>query len=161
PAYQYILTAFFLSGLSSLILQVAWQRILNRYIGVALPSVAAVVVTAMAGLGLGAIMALYLIRKGRSGLDIYAVSQWLVACLGLAALLWQGQMEALLAGLTAETMTALPIVYILRLFLVVFFLLLPATLIGACYPALAHYLKEKRALKEEAAWLYCFNLLGS
>ncbi|PWU01994.1 MAG: hypothetical protein C5B53_02185, partial [Candidatus Melainabacteria bacterium] len=161
PAYQYILTAFFLSGLSSLILQVAWQRILNRYIGVALPSVAAVVVTTMAGLALGAIMAGYLIRKGRNGLDIYAVSQFLVALLGLAALLWQGQMEALISSLTAETTMTLPIVYTLRLFLLVLFLILPATLIGACYPALAHYLKERRALKEEAAWLYCFNLLGS
>src|SRR6516165_11872016 len=118
PAYKYILTAFFLSGLSALILQVAWQRILNRYIGAALPSVALVVATSIAGLGLGAIIASYLIKKGRNGLDVYAISQFLVSLAGVAAGLGQAPMESFLASITADSLAMLPFVYTLRLFLV-------------------------------------------
>ena len=44
---------FFVSGISALIYQVSWQRILALHSGVGIYSVAMIVATFMAGLGIG------------------------------------------------------------------------------------------------------------
>ena len=67
PAYKYIITSFFLSGVSTLLLQIAWERWLNCYVGTALPTVALIVATFMIGLGIGAQLAGFLLKRKQSG----------------------------------------------------------------------------------------------
>ena len=161
PAYKYIITSFFLSGVSTLLLQIAWERWLNCYVGTALPTVALIVATFMIGLGIGAQLAGFLLKRKQSGLMLYAASQLLIGVLALASLQFGRQIDWLLSAFTVTNASALPWAFSLRVLTGIMLLLIPASAIGASFPFLAHFCFSQKAASAKTALLYCFNLLGS
>ena len=63
-----LLPIFFVSGLSSLIYQVVWQRLLTLHYGVGSISITLIVSVYMLGLGLGALLGGWLSERLRGGL---------------------------------------------------------------------------------------------
>lgn len=161
PAYPFILTSFFISGASSLFLQVAWQRVLYCYVGVALPTVVIIVSTSMAGLAFGAVLAGQLLKRKLSSLNLYALAQLLIAACALTSALAGQQINALLACINTTNLSLLSWVYGWRLALAELLLFVPILLIGASFPFLSRYLYERGSSDEEAARIYSLNLLGS
>lgn len=78
---------FFVSGLSSLIYQVAWQRVLTQEIGVDSLSIAFIVTIFMMGLGLGSLAGGWIsFRFGRSLPYLYAGIELLIGLLGACSI---------------------------------------------------------------------------
>src|SRR2546423_631051 len=156
-------TLFFLSGVSGLVFQVLWIRVLYQAFGSTIQSVTTVVAAYMGGLGLGAwLIGRIADRHPRParlygwleiGIGVYAVLSPFV--LHLARSLYVSVASALGVGGAASIA--------LRFGLAALVLLVPTTLMGATLPVLTRaFTGEVRAvLKHELATLYSVNTLGA
>lgn len=81
--YPVIYSAFFMTGFSALVYQVAWSRMLHLIFGVTLFAVATVVISFMAGLFAGNIAAARLTATVRRPLSFYAAAELAVGLYGL------------------------------------------------------------------------------
>jgi predicted membrane-bound spermidine synthase len=143
---------FFLSGLSSLIYQVVWQRLLTLHYGVGSVSITLIVSVYMLGLGLGALLGGRLAERLRSALYAYCAVELLIAGFGSASLPLLGQLGRLTAGSSHLTAS-------LAMFL---FLVLPTLLMGATLPLLVKaFNRFERNFFRSVSLLYFVNTLGA
>ena len=151
---QGIQTAFFLSGFSALIYQVAWQRRMIDLLGSNAESVAVIIAIFMAGLGFGSLMADVLMNKiSRYGLRVFCIFEVFIGLFGLISI-------PLLDHLS-KTLASVPQGVALIGF-VSLILLPPTILMGATLPILAEILKPKvPQFNETVGRLYSVNALGS
>ena len=149
-----IQTAFFLSGFSALIYQVAWQRRMIDMLGSNAESVAVIIAIFMAGLGIGSLMADVLMnRVSRFGLRVFCIFE---VCIGLFGLISIPLLDYL-----SKTLANVPQGPELIGF-VSLILLPPTILMGATLPVLAEILKPKiPQFNETVGRLYSVNALGS
>lgn len=149
-----LLTILFLaSGVSALLYQVAWQRVLFAAFGVDLESVTIVVSAFMLGLGLGALLGGWAADHWPSkGLKLFAFSE---AGIGLF-----GMFSPYLLHWAADTFAHWPLP---GTALVNFLLMLPPTLLmGATLPILiAHVAQRWRHVGAATGYLYAINTLGA
>lgn len=149
-----LLAALFLaSGVSALIYQVAWQRILFVAFGVDLESVTIVVAAFMLGLGLGALLGgMAADTWPEQSLNLFALAEMGIGLFGLFSpnlLLWAGMH---FSGLSLPGMAAVN-------FLLVLF---PTLLMGATLPILITYVaKLWQHVGRATAYLYAINTLGA
>ncbi len=146
--------AFFLSGFSALIYQVAWQRRLIELVGGDSESVAVIIAIFMGGLGLGSLLADILIKRfSRYGLLVFCFFEIGIGTIGLLSIPLLDHLAATLASVPQGA----------GLIAFVSFVLLPPTvLMGATLPVLAEILKKKLPLfNETVGRLYAVNALGS
>src|SRR6516165_711480 len=73
-------SVFLFSGLSALIYQVVWQRLLATYYGVGPISIALIVSVYMAGLGIGALLGGHLSERLQRRVIVYCVVE---VCIGI------------------------------------------------------------------------------
>src|SRR5438105_4277586 len=127
---------FFLSGVSALVYELVWQRLLNLVFGVSTLSVSTVLAAFMGGLALGGWLFGPLADRSRRPLRLYA---WLEAGVGATALLVPPAFAAL-AALYGPLYAALnPDLWTgacLRFALAFAVLAVPATLIGGTLPVM-------------------------
>ncbi len=143
---------FFLSGFSSLIYQVVWQRLLTLHYGVGAVSSALIVSVFLAGLGLGGLAGGRLAEGRFRPLRIYQAVELAIGLFGLASL-------PLLALLGRFTAGRGPVVAFLGAFL---FLGIPTFLMGTTLPLLTKALNERlRDFLRTVASLYFLNTLGA
>lgn len=144
---------FFVSGISALIYQVCWQRLLFEAFGVDIESVTIIVSTFMLGLGVGALAggslsdrypgrALVLFALCELGIAVFGIfSPWLIRGVGAAAV--KGSLGAIAAAN----------------FLL---LLAPTVLMGATLPILVtHVVRHYRSIGVSVGLLYFANTLGA
>src|SRR5437773_8034530 len=81
-----LIAVFFLSGMDSLIYQVAWQRLLTVYYGVGPISTALIVTIFMLGLGVGAWCGGALAERTRARIRAYMAVELMLGCFGLFSL---------------------------------------------------------------------------
>lgn len=144
---------FFASGISALIYQVSWQRILFASFGTDLESVTIIISSFMLGLGLGALAGGWAgDRWPRLLLILFAAAEAGVGLYGLASsglLLWASEM----------TLYSSPAVIASVNF---FLVLIPTTLMGATLPILITYLTRIwKHVGRSTGTLYAFNTLGA
>ncbi len=77
-----LLIVFFASGFSSLMYQVAWQRILTLYYSVENISTTLIVTVYMLGLGFGAVLGGYLTERIKRKISFYVVIELLIGLFG-------------------------------------------------------------------------------
>ncbi len=153
---------FFLSGGTSLVLQVAWSKELGYILGNTLYAVATVVAAFMAGLGIGAGIAGRFAPKLRSPVRAYALLQFAIAIAGALSIPILRSTPPLFEMLYGA-MEPGNVAFLVARFAVVTLLLLgPVTLMGMTLPvivgAFAHR-KDHYAL--EAGLVYGINTLGA
>ena len=86
-SYQILLlAAFFLSGATSLALEVAWSKELSYLLGVDIYAATTVVTAFMAGLGLGAILVTRFYKWGRASIRAYGFLQLIIGVCGLISI---------------------------------------------------------------------------
>src|SRR2546428_494256 len=157
-----LLGLFFLSGISGLLYEVAWTRMLHLLFGDTVLAVSTVLASFMAGLALGSFWSgRYVDRRPR----VLAVYAGLEAGIGLSALLLPVVLQALtpLYVWLHQSLSSSFWLFSLVRFLLAFCLLcVPTALMGATLPVLSRYLVQSSAtLGWNVGALYALNSGGA
>lgn len=144
---------FVLSGISALIYQIVWQRMLLMIYGSNVESVAMVVAAFLTGLGIGSLLGGWLSESTRLPLVLcFSAAELGVAIYGLGSVAlfrWVGEMTDH-AGPAMTGVLAFTLVF------------LPTLLMGATLPLLvAHQVRACGSVGESVSWLYFVNTLGA
>ena len=143
---------FFLSGLSSLIYQVVWQRLLTLYYGVGPVSTTLIVGVYMLGLGIGALAGGKIAEQGKNTLKLYFIIELLIAFFGLFSLTFISWLGSKTAGSP----------YPLTAVLLFAFLSVPTILMGMTLPILTKIFNNiTHKFLESVGFLYFINTLGA
>jgi spermidine synthase len=141
-----IAAAFFLSGLASLIEQVAWQRVLTLHVGVGAISTAIVVSLFMAGLGTGSLIGGYLAGRVQRLLRLFV---WIELALAVAGAGSVPLLRSFTPGIAGWTAVGLG-------------LWVPTLLMGMTLPLLTTVLAQRSgAFMRSVSRLYFMNTLGA
>jgi spermidine synthase len=155
-------TLFFLSGVSALIYELVWQRLLNLLFGVSTLSVSAVLAAFMGGLALGGLLFGRIADRTRRPLVLYA---WLEAGIGSAGLLVPAGFILLSRVYTTLYTQLAPGQWggtCLRFGLAFLILAGPATIIGGTLPLMGRLaVRRSRTLPSAFSLLYAVNTLGA
>jgi MFS family permease len=148
-----LLGVFFLSGISALIYQVAWQRLLFGAFGVDIESITIIVSTFMLGLGCGALAGGQLAdRLGHRTVELFALCELGIGLFGVAS-------PHLIPAVGAQFLHgSLPVIAAANFVLI----LLPASLMGATLPMLvAHLFRGNANVGLSIGTLYWSNTMGA
>jgi spermidine synthase len=143
---------FFFSGLSALIYQVVWQRLLTVHYGVGPISTALVVTVYMVGLGLGALFGGYLSERLKQRILIYCFVELGIGVFGVVS----PSFLDFLGNHTAGSSYALSFVYIF------IFLSIPTFLMGVTLPLLTKLFSNHiNDFLGALSFLYFINTVGA
>ncbi|UCF80245.1 MAG: fused MFS/spermidine synthase, partial [Acidobacteriota bacterium] len=153
---------FFLSGATSLALEVAWAKELSYILGNTLYAVATVVAAFMAGLGLGSALAGRYAPRVLRPVLAYAGMEWVIAACGIFSIPVFRSTEGIFRLLYNVLEPGHGAFLVVR-FLVVFgAMLIPVTLMGMTLPVVVGaYGRRKERYDFEAGTLYGVNTLGA
>jgi predicted membrane-bound spermidine synthase len=148
-----LLTAFFfVSGASSLIYQIVWQRLLGLHYGVSATASAIIVSVFMLGLGLGSLVAGHPVIARRRAIRAYMMIEIAIGAFGLLSL----PLLASLARISAGASYGLVALWSML------FLLLPTLLMGATLPVALRALSRSATQPLRNIAIYYFaNTLGA
>jgi predicted membrane-bound spermidine synthase len=148
----FLSAVFFLSGVSSLIYQVVWQRLLTLYYGVGPISIALIVGIYMFGLGVGAWGGGVLAERVKNKIHLYFWVELLIGCFGIGSLsflMWLGKS-------TADSN------YVFMLIWMFVFLSFPTFLMGMTLPLLTKIFNLRlKNILDTVGFLYFINTLGA
>jgi predicted membrane-bound spermidine synthase len=143
---------FFLSGVSALIYQIVWQRLLATYYGVGPISIALIVSLYMAGLGLGALYGGYLSERLRQKIVGYCIIELCIGLFGLAS----PSFLQFLGRYTAGSSYTLSFLYMMA------FLFIPTFLMGMTLPLLTKtFSLLTKSFVASVSFLYFINTIGA
>jgi spermidine synthase len=157
-----VLWFFFLSGVSGLIYEVVWARLLERVMGASVYSITTVLTVFMAGLALGSFIAGKIIDRRSDPLRIYGVLEGLIGVFCL-----------LVPVIVAATIPIYRAAYqgfeatfhtfsLIRFLISGIVLLIPTTLMGATLPVLSKYFTTRYDnLGMTVGRLYAVNTFGA
>ena len=148
---------FFISGISGLIYETVWFRMLIRVFGTTLEATSTVLAVFMGGLALGAVLAGKKADGLKNPLKIYAGLELLVALFALAATFILAGLPEFIAPLLPEggTAGAAAAVPLIRLLVSGAVLLIPTVLMGATLPLLVSPNSPRRARSKSPAASPC------
>ncbi len=162
PMPRWLYGLFFLSGISGLMYEVVWFRMLGRVLGSTVHASATVLAAFMAGLALGSLAAGRFIDRSRRPLLWYAAAELAV---GLAALVSLGLPELVLPlfhALSAYFPASREGTIACQSLSALLPLVVPAALMGATLPVLCSFGSRRRAsFGRCAGTLYALNTLGA
>ena len=153
---------FFTSGISGLIYEVVWLRMLARIMGVTIYATSTVVAAFMAGLALGSFLFGRFIDRRDDTLRVYATLEFMIGATALLVpLIFAISLPfyRYVYGITGENQILLTIVRTFTCFLA---LLLPTTMMGGTLPILTSWLVKRGTLYGKSfSHLYGINTFGA
>jgi spermidine synthase len=152
-----VAAAFILSGAAGLVYQVAWQRILALHSGVGIYSVAMIVASFMAGLGLGSLLGgrLTVRASPRAALRTFGVLELTIGAFGAASCWLYYDLLYLRGSWLYGTAWSAGALHFLGL-------LLPTGLMGMTLPFLVRaFVRDVPSAGRTIGLLYGLNLLGA
>jgi spermidine synthase len=153
---------FFLSGISGLIYQVLWLRLLSQVFGVTVHAATTVLTSFMAGLALGSYAAGRLADRTRSPLLWFGLAEVLVGTAALLTPLALDGVESLYLSLYPSFESSLTMLTAIRFVLSFAVLIVPTTLMGATLPlVIKSSLLRHAGLGARAGLLYATNTAGA
>jgi len=158
-----ITLCFFLSGATSLALEVAWSKELSYLLGVDIYAATTVVTAFMAGLGLGALLAARYFRNSGASIRVYGALQLAIGACGLFSIPLFRSTQPLLSLVYTQLHYESGFFLAARFAVVFGLMLLPATLMGMTLPVVvgASTQGRPRQLARLAGRLYGVNTLGA
>lgn len=143
---------FFVSGMSALLYQLAWQRLLFLIYGTNSEATTAIIAVFMLGLGLGSLAGGELSKRLPNLLHVFAAAEAGIGLFGLVSvplLNWVGQQTAGIGAFEAGAVSFA-------------LLVLPTMMMGATLPLLvAHVVNQNHDVGDAVGDLYHVNTLGS
>ena len=157
-----LLLLFFLSGVSALIYQVLWMRLLALVFGVTIHAASTVLAAFMAGLALGSTAAGRLADRVRRPLVVFAAAEAGIAVAALATPIALAGVEALYVRMHGP-LDGWPFLVALARFALSFaVLVVPTTLMGATLPLVVKAsLARGSILGRQVSLLYAGNTAGA
>jgi spermidine synthase len=153
---------FFASGISGLIYEVVWLRILSRIIGVTAYATAVTLAAFMAGLALGSFIFGRVVDKRNDQLRIFALLQlWLAVVAVITPIILTGSVAIykFVSVITHQNTAAISASKVVVSFLS---LLVPTMLMGGTLPALTSFLVRRGGMfGKNFSLLYGLNTLGA
>jgi spermidine synthase len=157
-----LLLLFFLSGVSALIYQVLWMRLLALVFGVTIHAASTVLAAFMTGLALGSMAAGRLADRVRRPLVAFAVAEAGVALAALATPFALSGVEAVYVRLYGALEGWPLVVGLVRFSLSFAVLVVPTTLMGATLPLVVKSALARRSLLgRQVSLLYAGNTAGA
>jgi len=147
---------FFLSGVAGISYELVWAKYLVHIFGASAPAVSGTIAIFFLGLALGAVLAGRLFDRLANPLRGYGM---LEIAIGVAAAL-----VPFLVGLCERWVVALGASgesWVMRLLISALMLVIPATLIGSTFPAMAAVARRMRDATQRTSLFYGFNTLGA
>lgn len=161
-AYAYALGAFFLSGFTAMVYQIAWSRLLVGIIGSTTYAFSIILIGFLFGIGLGSFLVSRYSGKKLLGLVHFSAIQIAIGiCCFLSLLLFYLLPPLMLKGLqmTGNSFVA---VMAVNMLLVLGYLLIPTTLFGATFPILAAiYSSGQTRRGSQIGTIYAANTFGA
>ncbi len=159
----FLVTAFFISGATSLSLEVAWSKELSYILGVDIFSTTTVVTVYMLGLGLGALCAGRIKWTAGLSIKIYGYLQLGIGFLGLISIPLFRSATPLFTFLHTHLAYGSGWFLAIRFFIVLLMMLLPVFLMGMTLPIVvgASYEKIRGKYAYLTGLLYGANTLGA
>jgi spermidine synthase len=155
PALLYFV--FFLSGLSALVYQTAWQRMLGLFGGSDAIAATLVVGAFLFGLGIGSLWAASFVDRlsSRRAIQLFALCELGIATFALTSrLLFYNVLFGELIALARSTVLVLTVVFLA--------LLPPTVLMGMSLPLVSRAIVVRiEAASSQIGWLYGVNTLGA
>ncbi len=160
-----VLSCFFLSGASGLILELLWTRMLTLVFGSTALALSTVLATYMGGLGLGSYLAGKLSDCLRDPVRAYALTEAIIGCSALGVPWLIGFYPGLNQWLWLSFGDRYTLLSLLRFLASAGLLIVPTTLMGATLPILARYFvarpHELGRISLRLGTLYAVNLFGA
>jgi len=160
-----VLSCFFFSGASGLILELLWTRMLTLVFGSTALAVSTVLTAYMGGLGLGSYLAGKVSDRLKDPVRAYALAEAAIGVYALSVPWIIGYYPALNQWLWTTFGDRYALLSILRFFASVGLLIVPTTLMGATLPILARYFVsrpyELGRVSLRLGTLYAVNLFGA
>ena len=158
----WILIFFFVSGVTGLIYEVVWTRLLTRVMGNTHYSIATVLTIFMAGLALGSYLGGRWIDGKKNPLFVYAT---LEGAIGIYCLLIPSIIDSafpLFEWVYQTQNESYSKASLCRFFICGAILLIPTALMGATLPVLSKYVSRERAcIGRDVGTLYSLNTFGA
>ena len=158
----WILIFFFVSGVTGLIYEVVWTRLLTRVMGSTHYSIATVLTIFMAGLALGSYLGGRWIDGKKNPLFVYAT---LEGAIGIYCLLIPSIIDSafpLFEWVYQTQNESYSKASLCRFFICGAILLIPTALMGATLPVLSKYVSRERAcIGRDVGTLYSLNTFGA
>ncbi len=154
---------FFVSGATSLALEVAWSKELSYLLGVDIYAATTVVTAFMAGLGLGALLAARYFRDTRASIRVYGGLQLIIGACGIVSIPLFRATQPLLSMVYTQLNYESGFFLAARFGIVLGLMLLPATLMGMTLPVVVGASTDGRQKQfaSLAGRLYGVNTLGA
>ncbi len=161
-----VVTAFFLSGSSGLVLESLWTRMLRHVFGSTTLAIATVLTAFMGGLALGSYLFGRYADRIKRPLVVYAIAEGIVGIYALIVpFIVQDLFPYLNSWMWANFETSYHWLSVLRFFFAALVLILPSTLMGATLPLLArHFISKPGGMKKiglNVGILYTLNTMGA
>lgn len=160
-----ILAVFFLSGISALIYQVVWMRMLTLTFGTTVFAVSTVVTVFMAGLGFGSYYFGHWVDKKSESLNLLKLYALLEVGIGLYCFFtpWLFAHIDLIYGYIYQLADINFYLFsFIRFFFSLLILIIPTVLMGATLPVLSKYLvTHKEGVGKNVGMLYGLNTFGA
>ncbi len=161
-AYTFALGAFFLSGFTAMVYEIAWSRLLIGIIGSTTYAFSIILIGFLFGIGLGSFLVSRYSAKNLLGLVHFSALQIAIGiCCFLTLLLFYLLPPLMLKGLqmTGNSYVA---VMAINMLLVLGYLLIPTTLFGATFPILAAiYSSGQTRRGTQIGTIYAANTFGA
>lgn len=157
----FVILAFFVSGASSLMLEVVWSKALGHVLGNTLEAITTVVAAYMGGLALGAAW------TGRSGAGqkrpvlAYGLLEVGIGLFGIASPVLIAALDAPLGAAYAAFGATSPAYAVIRFAATFALLLVPTTMMGATLPILVAWGTRRSDLARVLGTLYAVNTAGA
>ncbi len=152
---------FMLSGATSLAYEVVWVKVLSLHLGNAAWSIATVVASFMAGLGLGSAWAGRRADQLPRPLRTYAALELGIALFGAVSLPLLEALAGLLSPLYGLNDNHFALFVTAQFLLSFIMLVVPTFLMGASLPVLVAAVAQEQAFRRSVSLLYGINTLGA
>ena len=158
-----MLIAFFISGATSLSLEVAWSKQLSYILGVDIYAATSVVTAFMFGLGLGALLVSKYYRWPRVSIKAYGYLQVVIGICGLLSIPVLRSTSPLFSALFVELQFNNHLFVLVRFICVFALMLIPVILMGMTLPIVvgAYFGKTKSDYAKLSGQLYGMNTVGA
>jgi spermidine synthase len=165
---------FFLSGITALVYEIVWTRMLTLVFGHTVFSVSVVLAAFMAGLGLGSYLFGYAVDqlqetnssssggKASTALLIYGWVEILICVCGLLLSLLFVNFSGIYASLHNFIPESIPLQNFIKMVFAFGLILIPTTLMGATLPIISKYcVTDDNRVGTQVSLLYALNTLGA
>lgn len=137
PGYRYALIAFFLSGMSAMVYEVAWSRLLVAVIGSTTYAFSLILMGFLSGIALGSFIVCRISRTRKLDLLHFSAIQIAIGLICFLTIALFNLMPSLMLKGLRATEGSFNSVLFIEFSLVLLYILLPTTLFGATFPVIA------------------------